>query len=165
MSIKKGDKIKVDYEGRFESGEVFDSSRHGEHSHPIEFTAGSSQVIAGFDEAVIGMNVDEEKEFKINAKEAYGECRPDMIKEIPRSSLPQDQEPKQGMVLVIGTPDGHQIPARISEVSKESIKIDLNHPLAGKNLIFKIKIAEIEGQKDAKTEKLEKSAKKKEKQN
>src|SRR3989339_652602 len=115
--VKKGDKLKVDYEGRFESGEVFDSS-------------------------VLGMKVGESKEFKINAKEAYGESNPQLIREIPRNVLPQDQEPKVGMMLIMNAGD-KQMPVRISEVSKDTIKIDLNHPLAGKNLIFKITLVSI----------------------
>jgi len=140
--VKKGDKLKVDYEGRFESGEVFDSSKHGEHSHPLEFEAGSGQVIAGFDDAVMGMKVGESKEFKINAKEAYGEHNPQLVREIPRNVLPQDQEPKVGMMLIMNAGD-KQMPVRISEVAKDTIKIDLNHPLAGKNLIFKITLVAI----------------------
>jgi peptidylprolyl isomerase len=141
--VAKGDKIKVDYEGRFESGEVFDSSKHGDHSHPLEFEAGSGQVIPGFDNAVIGMKIGEEKEFKINAKEAYGEHNPQLVREIPRNVLPQDQEPKPGMMLVMNA-GNQQVPVKITEVTKDKIKIDLNHPLAGKNLIFKIKLVSID---------------------
>ena len=68
--IKKGDKLKVDYEGRFEDGEVFDSSSHGDHSHPLEFTVGEGHVIKGFDDAVIGMKKGEEKEFENEAQDA-----------------------------------------------------------------------------------------------
>ncbi|MBS3072036.1 peptidylprolyl isomerase [Candidatus Pacearchaeota archaeon] len=141
--IQKGSKIKVDYEGRFEDGEVFDSSSHGDHSHSLEFEAGSGQVIKGFDEAVIGMNVGEEKEFTIEANEAYGEHKKELKRDIPRNALPQDQEPKVGMVLMLSAPDGMQFPAKIINVDKDKVTIDLNHPLAGKKLIFKIKILEI----------------------
>jgi len=141
--IKKGDNLKVDYEGRFENGEIFDTSNHGDHSHPLEFEVGAGQVIAGFDKAVIGMKKGEEKEVKISAKEAYGESNPEMIKEFPRTMIPADQEPKAGMMIFLGTPDGKQFPAKIVQVTKDKLKIDLNHPLAGKNLIFKIKILEI----------------------
>ena len=143
MAIKKGDKVSVDYEGKFESGEVFDSSTHGDHSHPLEFTAGNGQVIVGFDNAVIGMEVGQEKEVKIKPEDAYGDLRPEYQQKIPRNALPQDQEPKEGMTLVMGTPDGKQFPVRISKVDKESVTLDLNHPLAGKTLVFKIKIVKI----------------------
>ncbi|MEI6731932.1 MAG: peptidylprolyl isomerase [archaeon] len=143
MAVKKGDKISVDYEGRFESGEVFDSSTHGDHSHPLEFTVGNGQVIAGFDSAVEGMEVGQDKEFTIKPEEAYGEANPQLMKEIPRSALPKDQEPKPGMMLVMGTPEGKQFPVRISKVDTDTVTLDLNHPLAGKTLIFKIKVVKI----------------------
>ena len=143
MNVDKGCKVKVEYEGRLDSGQVFDSSKHGEHSHPLEFVVGSGMVIPGFDSAVLGMKEGEEKEFEIESKDAYGERREDLKKEIPRSSLPQDQEPKAGMGLMVQTPQG-QIPVQITEVRDDVVVIDFNHPLAGKKLVFKIKIASVE---------------------
>lgn len=143
MTVKKGDMVSVDYEGRFESGEVFDSSMHGDHSHPLEFKVGNGQVIAGFDSAVEGMEVGQEKEITIKPEDAYGMPNPEYMKQIPRSALPKDQEPKVGMMLVMGTQDGKQFPVRISKVDNDSVTIDLNHPLSGKTLIFKIKVVKI----------------------
>ena len=143
--IKKGDFVKVDYEGRFESGEIFDSSKkHEGHLHLLEFIVGNGEVIPGFDESVVGMEKDQEKEITIPAEKAYGPYKEEMIKEVPRESLPKDHEPKEGMILLLSTPDGRQFPAKIVEVNTEHVKIDLNHPLAGKSLIFKIKIVEVE---------------------
>ena len=141
MSVKKGDKVKVEYEGKLDDGTVFDSSE--KHNKPLEFEVGAQQVIKGFDEAVVGMEKDQEKEIKISAKEAYGEPNPQLIKKFPRDKLPKEPEPKPGMMLAVGTPDGKQLPAIIKEVDDKEITIDLNHPLAGKNLNFKIKIKEI----------------------
>jgi len=137
MTVKKGDKIKVEYTGSLEDGTVFDTS---EGKEPLEFEVGSGQIIKGFDEAVIGMKKGEEKTINIKPEDAYGPQNAQLTKKIPKSQLPQDQEPKPGMVLGIQTPDGQQIPARIVQVSEEDITIDLNHPLAGKTLTFKIKI-------------------------
>jgi FKBP-type peptidyl-prolyl cis-trans isomerase 2 len=137
MTIKKGDKIKVHYTGTFEDGKVFDTS---EGKDPLEFVAGEGKVIKGFDEAVIGMKKDEEKEIKIESKDAYGDHNPQLIKKIMKDQLPKDKNPEKGMMLVIGTPDGQQIPAKITEVTDKDVTIDINHPLAGKNLNFKIKI-------------------------
>ena len=140
MPIKKGDKIKVDYTGTLEDGTVFDTS---EGKQPLEFEAGSGQLIKGFDDAVIGMEKDEEKEIKIEKDQAYGDVNPELLKKIPRDKLPPEQEPKPGMMLAMSTPDGKQIPAKIAEVDDKEITIDLNHPLAGKTLIFKIKVVDI----------------------
>jgi FKBP-type peptidyl-prolyl cis-trans isomerase 2 len=151
MAVEKGDKVKVDYEGKLEDGNVFDTSKR-EGGKPLEFVAGSGMVIPGFDNAVLGMEKDEEKTVTIEPAEAYGEVNPELVREIPRNVLPKDQEPKKGMMLVMSAPDGRQIPAVISEVTEESVKIDLNHPLAGKKLIFKIKVLEITDAKDVKEE-------------
>ena len=143
MAIKKGDKVKVDYTGTLEDGTVFDSTTHGDHTHPLEFEVGSGQLIKGFDEAVVGMEKDEEKEITLKPSEAYGEPNPSMVKEVPRDQLPKDPEPKEGMGLILNGPNGMQLPAKIVEVSPDKVKIDLNHPLAGKTLKFKIKVVEI----------------------
>ncbi|HLC53021.1 MAG TPA: peptidylprolyl isomerase [Candidatus Nanoarchaeia archaeon] len=143
MKVQKGNHIKVSYEGRFDDGTVFDSSKHDDHDHPLEFEVGAGQVINGFDMAVMDMQEGEEKEFSIEAKDAYGLRDPALEKDIPRESLPADQEPKADMMLMMRTPDGKQIPLRIARVGKDTITLDLNHPLAGKRLTFKIKIVEI----------------------
>ncbi len=141
MTIKKGDKVKVHYTGTLDDGSVFDSS---EGKDPLEFEAGTGKVIKGFDAAVLGMKKGEEKEVNIPAAEAYGEPNDQMKQKVPRDQLPQDQEPKVGTMLALASPDGQQVPARITEVTDKDITIDLNHPLAGKNLTFKIKVEEIE---------------------
>ena len=138
--IKKGDKIKVDYTGKLEDGNVFDSS---EGKEPLEFEVGSGQLIKGFDDTVIGMKKGEEKEVTITKDNAYGDANPQLVKKIPRDKLPPEQEPKPGMMLGMATPDGKQIPAKITDVDDKEITIDLNHPLAGKTLIFNIKVVDI----------------------
>lgn len=140
---KEGSKIKLDYEGKFETGEIFDTSKHKDHSHPLEFTIGSKQVIPGFEKAVMGMKKGEKKEFRIKPEEAYGNHNPEMIREVPKSALPKGPEPTAGMTLVMNTPDGHQFPVKISKTTKESIFLDMNHPLAGKTLIFNIEVLDV----------------------
>jgi len=143
MSIKKGDKVKVDYEGKLDDGTIFDSSTHGDHSHPIEFEVGAGNVIKGFDEGVIGMEKDEEKEITIKPEDAYGEPNPQAVQKVPRDQLPKEPEPKEGMMLALKTPDGQQFPATIKKVTDKEVTIDMNHPLAGKTLHFKIKVVEV----------------------
>ena len=125
---------------KLEDGTVFDSSE--KHDKPLEFEVGTKKLIPGFEKAVIGMEVGEEKEIKLQPEEAYGSPKPEMIKEVPREQLPKE-ELKPGMMLAVGLPDGRQLPAKIAEVKDETVMIDLNHPLAGKVLIFKIKLLEV----------------------
>jgi len=140
MAIKKGDKIKVEYEGRFENGHVFDSSNRGGVQRPLEFEAGAGMVVKGFDEAVIGMEAGEEKEFTLKPEDAYGVRKDDLLQKISLENLPKEPAPKVGAILLMKTPDGHQMPVVVSKIEEDSVTLDMNHPLAGKTLIFKIKI-------------------------
>jgi FKBP-type peptidyl-prolyl cis-trans isomerase 2 len=141
MAVENGNKIKVEYVGTLEDGTEFDSTaKHG--GEPIEFEVGAGQLIKGFDEAVLGMEKGEEKEITLQPADAYGEPKPEMIKKVPKEQLPPGQEVKPGMMMAIGTPDGKQFPAKIVEVTDTEIALDLNHPLAGKVLKFKIKVVD-----------------------
>ncbi|MFH1506717.1 MAG: peptidylprolyl isomerase [archaeon] len=141
MIVKKGSKVKIEYTGTLDDGTVFDSSERV--GKPLEFEAGTGVVIPGFDKAIMGMKKGEEKEIVLKPEEAYGDRNPELIKKIPREQLPKEQEPKKGMILGLGTPDGRQIPAIITEVTDKEVSIDLNHPLAGKTLHFKVKVLDI----------------------
>lgn len=142
MEIEKGNKVKIEYTGKLDSGEVFDSS---DGKGPLEFTTGENKVIPGFENAVLGMEKGEEKEIKIPCTEAYGETNPQLIQKIPKENLPEDSRDKiqPGMILLMNTPQGQQIPVRVKDVGEQDFTIDLNHPLAGQNLNFKIKVVDI----------------------
>ena len=139
--IKKGDKVKVEYIGSLEDGTIFDSSE--KHNTPLEFVVGAGQLIKGFDSAVVGMKEGEEKEITIPPEEAYGSHNPEFVKDMPRNMFPKDQEIQPGMSFIVDLQDGRKIQVRVSKVSEDAVTIDLNPPLAGKTLIFKIKIVEI----------------------
>ena len=141
MEIKDGDTIRVDYTGSLDDGSVFDSS--GNHGKPLEFQVGSGLVIKGFDNAVRGMSVNDEKEFTLQPEEAYGQHDPTLVQRVPREIFPKDAELSSGLLFEAGLPTGERVPAKIVEVDSGTVKVDLNHPLAGKRLNFKIKIREI----------------------
>jgi FKBP-type peptidyl-prolyl cis-trans isomerase 2 len=140
MAIKYGDKVKIHYKGTLDDGTVFDSS---EGRDPLEFEVGSKQVIPGFEKAVKGMKKGDKNTFKIDCKDAYGEQNPSMVQKIPRDKLPADQEPKAGMMVGIGLPNGQQMPAKITKVTDKEVTLDVNHPLAGKNLTFEIELVSV----------------------
>ena len=150
MKVEKGDTVKVDYIGSFDNGKVFDdSARHGA---PLEFKVGAQQVVKGFDEAVLGMEKGEEKEVDIGAVDAYGAVNEQLHKKVPKEHLPQDKEAKEGMTLLVTLPTGQKIPAKIMKVEEKEVTIDLNHPLAGKDLHFKIKVIEVSKEAEAPAE-------------
>ena len=138
---KKGDKVTLEYTGMLNDGTVFDAS--SKHDKPLQFEVGGGRVIPGFDKAVTGMKLGEKKKFTIAPTEAYGEPNPKLIKKVSRKEIPQDRKPEVGMSLVMGTPQGRQMQALITEVTPEYIILDLNHPLAGKALTFQIKVIKI----------------------
>lgn len=143
MKIQKGSRVKIDYEGTLDDGSVFDSTLHGNHSHPLEFEIGKSQVLPAFESELINLEEGQEKTFIIEAKDAYGTHKSELQKEIPRSSLSLEKNPEAGMFLMVKSPDGREVPLPIIKVAPETITLDLNHPLAGKRLHFRIKVLSV----------------------
>ena len=139
--VKNGDSVKVHYKGTLEDGTVFDSS---EGREPLAFTLGAGQLIAGFEKAVIGLEEGETTTTHIPAAEAYGEHRPEMTITVPKSELPADMEVHEGLQLQLNQPDGQPIPVVITNIEDDQITLDANHPLAGKDLTFEIRLVEID---------------------
>lgn len=141
MTIKKGDTVKVDYTGTFDDGTVFDSSTHGDHSHPLEFVVGAGQVISGFDNAVIGMKKGDEKKIRIEPKDGYGSRNEKLIQKVPRAAVPA--EAKEGMLMRAQSPAGEVMIVKILKMDAKNATLDFNHPMAGKTLNFKIKVVDV----------------------
>jgi len=137
---KSGDTVKIHYTGTLDDGTEFDSSAGRD---PLEFTVGSGQVIPGFDKAVEGMNVGESKSVNIPAEDAYGPHHEQMVQEVPRTALPDELEPEEGMALQAKGQDGQIINLTVTEVGDEAITVDANHPLAGKALNFDIELVDV----------------------
>lgn len=137
---EKGDKVKVHYTGRLDDGTVFDSSRD---RGPLEFTIGHGQLIRGFEDAVAGMCQGESTEVKIPSKEAYGPRREELVLKVTRGQFPPSIEPKEGTALGIRQPDGGVMEVTITEVREDSVTLDANHPLAGKDLTFEIEVVDV----------------------
>ena len=140
MVAKANDKVKVHYKGTLGNGEVFDSS---EGKDPLEFILGTGQVISGFDNAIMGMHVEEAKTINIPAAEAYGESKEELIHHVPKAQLPPEIKPEVGLQLMSQTPDGQKIPLVITEVKEDIIVVDANHPLAGQDLTFEVTLVGI----------------------
>ena len=135
--VKEGYFVQVDYTGTFPDGTVFDTS---EGKKPLEVLAGKGMLIKGFDAALVGMSVGEEKEVDVKPSDAYGERQEELLRKVPRSEIGKEMTPEVGMMIRVKAPTGQVFPATITAVSDEEITIDANHPLAGKKLHFKLKV-------------------------
>ena len=152
MKIEKDFKVKLHYTGTLDDGSVFDSSKDRE---PLEFVTGSGMVIQGFDDAVMGMEIDGEKKFKVESKDAYGPLVPELVQEVPKEAF-GEKTPEVGVTIGIKAPTGQVMHAKIIEINGDKVKLDLNHPLAGKNLTFDIKVVDAKKLTKEEKEELEK---------
>lgn len=135
-----GDTVKVHYTGTLEDEQVFDSS---EGRDPLEFTLGSGEVIPGFEEAVVGMSPGDEKEATLDPDVAYGKRREDLVFSVGRDQLPDELDPERGQRLEMRQGD-QTFPVVITGVSDSEVELDANHPLAGRELTFRIELVEID---------------------
>lgn len=161
---KKGDRVKVHYVGTLEDGSVFDASEDSasgcadscggeaasdacgcgsQASGPLEFVIGEGRLLPKFEEAVIGLEPGQSVKVKIAATDAYGERADEMVAAINRSEIPEGMDPKEGDHMEVVLEDGTPLPVLVIETSETSITLDANHPLAGKDLTFDIKLVEI----------------------
>ncbi|MEK6921350.1 MAG: peptidylprolyl isomerase, partial [Nanoarchaeota archaeon] len=134
MTIKEGSKVTLHYTGTRDDGSVFDSS---EGREPLTFTVGQHQVICGFEEGVIGMEVGEEKTIDMTPEHGYGERHEQMVQKVP-NNLFKDFTPEKGQQIGLMSKDGRQMTATVVAIENDIITLDLNHQLAGKNLHFKV---------------------------
>jgi peptidylprolyl isomerase len=137
---KAGDKVRVHYEGKLSDGTIFDSSLERE---PIEFILGQDTVIPGFEDAVIGMEAGESKDVSIPPEEGFGEYSEDLVVDIEKTILPPEINPELGMQLEVSSEEETPRVFTIADIVEDSITLDGNHPLAGKEIAFKITLLEI----------------------
>ena len=135
--VESGDQVSIDYRGTLADGTEFDSSIG---KRPLEFTAGAGQMIKGFDRAVIGMALNEEKTVTLTPADAYGETIPAKIAEVPKANIDGSEAITVGMTLT----NSQGANGVVIEIKDDIIVVDFNHPLAGKPLTFWIKVVGIE---------------------
>lgn len=138
-TIGPGKQAKVEYTLTVDNEQIETSVG----KEPLVFVVGQNTIIPGLESQLIGMHEGEEKMVTVAPKDAYGDVDPKALKEFPLSSMPKGAEPKVGMVLQAQAPDGEEFPAVIKEINGDKVKLDFNHPLAGKTLNFKVKVLAI----------------------
>lgn len=153
MKVEKGDFVVFNYVGKFENGEIFDTTYEDIAKEagiyvedrtygPLGANVGVGELIPGMDEALVGMEVGEKKTIVVPPEKGYGMPREDLIVDVPKSEFEKAGiEPTEGAYIM--TDSGI---ARITAITEESVTLDFNHPLAGKTVIFEVEIVDIERQ-------------------
>ena len=141
--VEHGQKVKVHYRGTYSDGEEFDNSYT--KGKALEFEVGSGQMIPGFDSAVFGMSEGEKKTIALTPDMAYGDHNPTAVQKVQKTLFPPEFEFIVGEMVQGNTPQGPFV-AKITAEDEEQVTLDLNHPLAGKDLNFEIELVEIQTQ-------------------
>ena len=139
--VEKGHKVTVHYTGSLDNGTIFDSSKGRE---PLEFIVGGGMVIEGFDDMVTGMQIGEIKKETLPSHKAYGERRDELVGDVPKENIPEDIRASvtKGDKLQIPQPNGMAI-VIVTNVTDDTITIEANPELAGKDLTFEIELVNI----------------------
>ena len=135
--VKEGDTVKVHYIGKLESGTVFDNSKDRE---PLEFIVGKREVIPGLEKGVIGMGIGEKKTLTIPPEEGYGKKRRELIVDVQKANFPKNITPYIGEQMQVQQDDGQLVDVIVANISRETITLDANNPLAGRTLIFDVEL-------------------------
>jgi peptidylprolyl isomerase len=140
IQAKSGDIVKIHYTGKFDDGTEFATSINDD---PLQFTIGEGQVIPGLEQAVTGMSPGEAKTAEILAEQAYGPYQEDKVVKVSRDQFPPHLKLEIGTVLRMRKAGGEKIRRIVTTVSKTSVTLDANHPLAGEDLTFDLELIEI----------------------
>ncbi|QKV18206.1 FKBP-type peptidyl-prolyl cis-trans isomerase [Oricola thermophila] len=135
-----GNTVHIHYTGKLTDGTVFDSSDGRE---PLQFELGAGQVIPGLDKAMRGMSVGETKTVTIPSEEAYGPHHPEGVHVVPRGELPPHIDTEIGARLQAQGGDGTVINLTVVDANEETVTLDANHPLAGKDLVFEVELVAV----------------------
>ncbi len=141
--VKDGHYVQVHYEGTFQDGKMFDTSRNGQ---PLEVKVGEGQVIKGFEDALIGMAATEKKKITLSPDQAYGERDESLERTFDRLQMPHEMDFVPGDMVALQTSQGQRVPVQVKSIDDQKVVVDLNHPLAGETLIFDLEVMGISDQ-------------------
>ncbi len=141
QTAQMGNLVTVHYCGKFDDGKIFDESYGRE---PLKFSIGDHQVIEGFENGIIGMEIGQKSVINIPAAQAYGDWDESMIFALGKENFPEDYDPKIGDELTLYQTEDEFIQVIVNKIEENQIILDANHPLAGKDLHFDIELLSVE---------------------
>jgi FKBP-type peptidyl-prolyl cis-trans isomerase SlyD len=138
--VKDGSVVSLQYTLSSEDGKTIESNKG---KTPLKYTHGNRQIVPGLEKEIAGMKVGEEKRVTVSPEEGYGPVNPKGFQEFPKDKIPAEGL-KVGAVLMAKGPQGQQVPVRVHEIKEKTVVLDLNHPMAGKTLVFDVKVLDIQ---------------------
>jgi len=138
--VKDGTVVSLQYTLSGEDGKTIESNKGQE---PMKYTQGERQIIPGLEKGIAGMKVGDEKRVKVKPDDGYGPVNEKAYHEVPKEKIPSESL-KVGAVLVANGPEGQAMPVRVHQIKEKTVVIDMNHPMAGKTLLFDVKILDIQ---------------------
>tara|TARA_Y100000592_G_scaffold100962_1_gene184100 strand:+ start:3119 stop:3577 length:459 start_codon:yes stop_codon:yes gene_type:complete len=141
--IDDGSRVTLHYTGKLDDGSTFDSSHDREE--PMTVTVGSGMLIEGFNNALVGMDEGDTKTFTLPPGEAYGELDKDISNtKLSKNIFPDDFSFAEGQTIPLQGTDNQTFMSRVVDFDDDSVIVDLNHPLAGKNLTFEVEVLSVD---------------------
>ena len=138
--VKDGAVVSLQYTLSGEDGKTIESNKGKE---ALKYTQGQKQIIPGLEKALVGMKVGEEKRVKVKPEDGYGTVNDKAFQEFPKEKLPAEGL-KVGAVLVARGPEEQSVPVRVHQIKEKTVVMDMNHPMAGKTLVFDVKILDVQ---------------------
>lgn len=139
-TVKDGMMVSVEYTLKGADGKVIESSKGKE---PLKYIHGNKMMIPGLEKELTGMKVGGEKHVTVKPEDAYGPVNKNAFQEVPKEKLPPNGL-KVGAILAAKSPEGHVVPMRVHQIKEKTVVMDMNHPMAGKTLVFDIKVLDIQ---------------------
>jgi len=140
MAVLNNKVITFNYKLKDEKGNLLDSTDNG---GPFSFITGNQQILPGLEEVLSGMIIGSKKNVKLAAADAYGEYDNNAIQKLNRGMFPEEAELEIGRTYFAHSPEGKQLQFVITEIEKENITVNFNHPLAGKDLEFDVELLDV----------------------
>lgn len=141
MTISVGCRVTLHYALRLADGMEVDSSFGGE---PLSFVMGEGTLDAGLELALYGLLPGRRQTLTLMPGQAFGARREDAVTWMDRAAFPADITPQPGLIISFTDDQGEEIPGAVLEINDDQVKMDFNHPLAGREIIFEVEILEVE---------------------
>lgn len=138
--VRDGMLVSLDYTVKTPDGKVVETSKG---SRPLQYIHGKKMMIPGLEKELTGMKIGAEKHVTVRPEEGYGKLNPKAVQEVPKEKVPPNAL-KIGAVLVGTDKNGSPMPMTVREIKEKTVVMDLNHPLAGKTLVFDVKVVDIQ---------------------